>query len=793
MRWNGLAAGSLAAGDAHRAEEWLRQAVACDRFRESAVRQLLQLLHDSGRTTEAGAVYRSLVEAFRRERPDQIPETSTRELFKRVTQSPENATSLRELPKANPSAHILPIPVSYLIGRDRECDAVTAKFSSSRLVTLIGPGGIGKTRLALEVAHRIASRYVDGAAFVDLTALPAGDELQPVLQAVAAALTVSGRAVDQKGEEALSAALNGSSMLLIVDNCEQVAVPCATLIAYLLRRVKGLHVLATSRETLRIAGERPYRVPPLMLPPVPSVCTPATVMESAAGRLFIDRVSLPNYVVTEDESRLVGWICRTLDGIPLAIELAAAAVDRLESTAGVVEAMQASFWFLQEGDRTGPDRYQTLRSTVEWSYLLLAPLDRTFLHQSSLLLGGGTSATFGAICAIPDPTLALERLRAAFLVVTDGPQRYRLPEPVRQYAQEALVASGEAETVAQRHAVHFTELSEVIEKEAIGVRQAELFERLEMDRANFHVALMWAKRTREEGAGEIGHRLIAALWKFWMVKGGLRAAEEIAAQILSAIQKRKPSPHRLKALNGAGNMAFLLGDYGKARDRFAACQALARQLHDLRAEAMAVGGLANVAQSTGDYATARAGFEACLHIFHELKDEERTAVTFGNLANLASYQADYAAAIHWHEQCLGLLRQGGDTHDLALALNNLAHTLLLSERFIEVMSVLAEVFRVSASVGSKRALLQGMSIAMTLSIRAGDLDRAATLLAFSEHQREAAQIALPEGAKVGELRLRQECRDQLGEVAFRDAQARGREMETAEAVALAAHCPLPVT
>ncbi|MES2461358.1 MAG: hypothetical protein V4671_12310, partial [Armatimonadota bacterium] len=580
------------------------------------------------RTTEAGSVYRSLLDAFRRERPDQLPEISTRDLFRRLNrESKEEPISVPPMASVSvPPPYRLPEPVSILIGRDRECDAIISRFGTARLVTLIGMGGIGKTRLAWEVARRLAPRYSGGAVFVDLSALPPTDDLRPIFQAMSVALHLPGSPVDTTGEGALLDSLNGRDLLLWLDNCEQFSSQFAAFVKRILQRVPGLRVLATSREALRVAGERPYRVPPLTLPPAPSACTAEVVLNSAAGRLFAERVALPDFVLSDADAASVGWICRALDGIPLAIELAAAALDRTGTIEALIAAMHTSLWFLREGDRTGPDRYQTLRATVEWSYQRLTPAEQAFLSRASVLVGGGTAAAYSAVCAVPDPLPVLDRLLAASLLLKDERQRYRLSEPIRQYAGEVLQGTRDAEDAPRRHAGYFTTLAEETAAMAIGSRQAEVHDGLEVERANLQKALEWAKTEDGTPGDAIGLRLIASLWQFWVARGGLRSAEEIVRGLLAKSDTALAPPALcLTALNGAGNMAFLLGDYQAAERRFNDCYRLSRSLNDRRAEAKALGGMANIAQSRREYLAAQQGFEACLTIFQELQDEQRAA------------------------------------------------------------------------------------------------------------------------------------------------------------------------
>lgn len=778
-----LAEDASYSADLGQSEVWLRQAIACDPLRESAVRKLLLVLQAAGKTTEAEPLYRDLVAVLRRDRPDHMPEASTRELYQRINQG-----SVYD-PKPPPVANVprivnLPAPINSLVGREKDCEEIAARFLTARLVTLIGPGGIGKTRLALEVARRTQESYRSGAVFADFSALLPAASTAQFVQVLAESVHLS-EVVDKGNDDALLAALSERELLLVLDNCEHVLPVCASLIKSLLQKAPNLHILATSREALQVSGERPYRVPCLTLPPASDAST-ASVLQSEAGRLFLERVFLLDFLVTEREAPLLAWICHTLDGIPLAIELAAAALDTLPSVEALAEQIRTSFWFLQGGDRTAPDRYQRLEAAIAWSYELLTPEEQTFLRGFSVLTGGGTIDASEAVCAVSDGMHFISRLvsksliapmRSGFRGASGRTSRFRLSDPVRQYGREKLEAAGEAHKASYRHAAYFTGMAEAAEPEIAGPRQAEWLDRLESERVNLQAALSWCSRASDGEAAEMGLRLAGALWRFWIARGGLVAGEELMTKVLER-GKDAPVSQRLKAMNGAGNLAYFRGDYTLAHTCFHECLRLAQQQQNRASEAAAYGGLASVAIGQGDFPRARALFETSLQIFGELQDRHRVALVLGNLANVATYQRDFARATARHWESVGLLRElGKDPYNLVLSLNNLSHTLLEAGDLDAVPTLLEEIFTICRDTNNRRGLIHGIANAITLAVLREEAHSAALMMGIHDTLRTKSQIPLSLGAETEYQRMREKINEFLGEARFAEALEQGMCLE----------------
>ena len=552
--------------------------------------------------------------------------------------------------KGGPRPDNLPIEPTPLVGRGRELDALRRRLlgppapalsgtpadrapaaapgAAARLVTLTGPPGIGKTRLALAVAASLVEAFPGGAWLVELAAL-ADAALVP--QAVAAALGVP----EEPGRPlpaTLAGALRPRRLLLVLDNCEHLVEACARLAETLLAACPRVQVLATSREALGIAGEVPFRVPPLALPPGAAaapgggVAGPSTAAEAltayAAVHLFVSRAAtlVPAFAVTAQNAAAVAQLCRRLDGLPLALELAAARVPLL-GVDGLLGRLEDRFRLLTGGSRTALDRHRTLRSTVDWSYALLTPSEQVLFDRLSAFAGGFTLEAAEAVCAAGADEAPARSLLGATEVLDllgrlvdkslvqadgqgrpDGAVRYRLLETLREYGRERLAASGGAEATHARHAAHFLAAAEAAAPHLHGPAQAAWLDRLEADHENLRQALRWLIDRSEAAAGM---RLAAALRLFWLVRGFRREGRGWLAALLAlpdASGGDVPPGVRGRALLTAGFLAGHDGDRDAARERCRASLALLRAHGDRPGTAFSLQILGLNALSRGDVA-----------------------------------------------------------------------------------------------------------------------------------------------------------------------------------------------
>ncbi len=475
----------------------------------------------------------------------------------------------------------LPLPLTSFIGRERELAYVTSRLRTSRLLTLTGPAGIGKTRLALEAARVVAATYQDGVRLADLS--PLADEAL-VARSVAAACGVTEQP-ERPLQSSLVDALGARQILLVLDNCEHLVEASAELAEVLLRACPRFTLLATSREVLGVAGESAWQVPPLVLPDLAGKGTTAALASSEAVRLFVERAELvqPGFAVTAVNAPVIAQICRRLDGMPLAIELAAARV-RGMTVEQIAARLDDRFRLLTGGTRTAQRRQQTLRSALDWSHDLLAADERVVLRRLAVFAGGFTLEAVEAVCAsepvgartVVDCLLRLvdKSLVAAEVQAEQG--RYRLLETVREYAAERLLEAGEAAWTRIRHRDWYLGLAEQAASGLTGPDENIWMDRLSAEHDNLRAAIEWSRSDPNETATEL--RMCAALGRFWR----WRHPTEGRARLLEALARADlaHTPSRTIALNWAGVLEFFYGNVERSRQLLEEAVEVARAVGD---------------------------------------------------------------------------------------------------------------------------------------------------------------------------------------------------------------------
>ena len=501
--------------------------------------------------------------------------------------------------------HNLPVLLTNFIGRDQEIAQLVRLVASTRLLTLTGAGGCGKTRLALELAANVLDRFPDGVWFVDLAAV-----YNPslVTQTVASVLDVR-EGPNRPIREALLDYVRSRQILLVLDNCEHLITACAQLAEALLRAAVRLCILATSREVLGITGETIWRVPSLSVPEPLQPRSAESLVKYDAVRLFIERAAAVDaaFTVTGANASMVARVCHRLDGIPLAIELAAARVNVL-SIEQIDSRLNDRFRLLTGGSRTAVPRQRTLKATVDWSYDLLSDSERQLLRRLSVFAGGWTmeaaeEVTSGNGCEREDVLDFLSRLIDKSLVNVDSDidesRRYRFLETVRQYARERLLQSGEAERLGDRHLAFFQELVQRAEPELNRAGQVTWLNRLQREHDNLRLALEWCLASPERGEQSL--ELATALCWFWMKRGYFREGQEYLERALSAIGNA-PSVLRAKALMSLGSMTFFQGDFVRSRVLLEEAATLGRAAGDLSVVGFSLGMMAVALLEFGDIA-----------------------------------------------------------------------------------------------------------------------------------------------------------------------------------------------
>ncbi len=660
--------------------------------------------------------------------------------------APLNSLDNPELPNN------LPPQVTSFVGREKEIREVKSLLGKTRLLTLSGSGGCGKTRLALQVAAEVLEDFPEGVWLVELAALTDSALLASTVAQSLGIKEQSGQTIQQT----LSDSLKSKTLLLLLDNCEHLLSACAHLTASLLRSCPQVKVLATSREALGIGGEQSYRVPSLTSPDLKQKATPQSLSQYEAVQLFIDRACFhkSDFAVTNSNAPSLAQLCHRLDGIPLAIELAAARVRSLP-VEEINTRLDHRFRLLTGGDRAALPRQQTLRALIDWSYDLLTLQEKLLLGRLSVFAGGWTLTAAEAVCvgessfgesledwevfdlltSLADKSLVLSEERS-------GSASYRFLETVRQYGFDRLSDSGESEAVRARHRGFFLSFVEEAEPQLRGGEQGEWLDLLEAEHENLRSALEWsmvAKRAEE------CLRLCGALWRFWFTRGYLSEGREWCARALGTAGAEERTSERAKVLNGVGVLAYTQGDDGSAQAFYEESLTIFREIGDLRGIATSLNGLGHVSYDQGDYGSARTFYEESLTIFREIGDLRGIALSLNNLGFVSSSQGDYSSARTFYEESLTIFREIGDRRSIALSL--------------EVFARLAA----KNSRSEQDAVLWGAAEALRRQIGAPlPPDER------EEHERDVAQM-----------------RQSLGEEAFSAAWVAGGAMTLEQAIALA--------
>ena len=569
----------------------------------------------------------------------------------------------------NYSSGDLPIELSSFVGREREIAELKRLLTGpTRLLTLTGPGGCGKTRLAMAVAFGVVEDFEDGAWSVGLA--PISDPAL-VVQEATRVLGVR-EAPGRTPTEALVEHLGSKRLLLILDNCEHLVEACAALAGTLLRSCPGLRILATSREALGIAGESAWVVPSLSLPDLERPPDLGYLARSEAVRLFVERAKgASGFGLTGGNAPAVGRVCRRLEGIPLAIELAAARTKVL-SAEQIFQRLEDSLKLLAGRDRTAPARQRTLRGTMDWSYGLLGEQERKLFGRLSVFAGGWTLEAAEAVAAGDgievDVLDLLSQLVDKSMVVAEpggeGAARYRMLEPIRQYGKERLEESGEAERVWEKHARIFLAVAEEAEPELRGARQGEWLERLGVEHHNCREALSWAL---EREKAEMGLRLGGALGEFWVLRGHLDEGRRWLEAIL-AIGGPAPEAARAKALRQAGWIVWEQGDYERSMALNEASLALFRELGDETGVARSLFALGMVELHREKLAHASALLEEAIEIERASGDTAGVARVLPSLGLVAVVRHDFEQALALHEESLAMAREAGDDFVIGFSL-----------------------------------------------------------------------------------------------------------------------------
>lgn len=636
----------------------------------------------------------------------------------------------------------LPASLNSFVGREREIAELKELLSTTRLITLTSMGGTGKTRLSLQVAAAVASEYTHGVWFVELAAL---NDARLVPQAVATVLGV-GEAAGRPITEALESFVKDRQLLIVLDNCEHLSEAAAAIAKTLLRAGRGVQVLASSRERLHVMGETAYVVPPLTLPAAEEIQVDAMPRYDAL-RLFVERATAAHakFRVTAENVSVIAEICRKLDGIPLAIELAAARVYAM-SVEQIAARLSDRFALLTSGDKTAMLRQQTLRASIDWSVDLLSPAERSLLQQLSVFAGGWTLDAAEKVVQLESPTegqqnvvdVLIQLVEKSLVMMDADGERYRMLETVRQYAREQLSKSGSERDVRSRHLDCYLALAEQARPELAGAQQGLWLARLDTERENFLAAHAYARQI--EQGGELDLRLVWALKPYWITRGLLALGLQMTLEALAHPLARERNLARSRGLFLAGQICMFMGSYSDAKLNLEESRNIACEIGERRSEAIALQPLGMVHLSSGDRATARTYLSDALSLSIEMGDKREISTACNALAQLERMDGDLSKAESLYVQSLSLLRELGDRKNIAISLLNISMVAIERRALESARGSLIEALAITDEVASRRigqSVLEGVA-----GLAAACEDWAAAIIFFGAAETQATFTGL---------------------------------------------------
>ncbi len=682
--------------------------------------------------------------------------------------------------------HNLPPQLTHFIGREKVVAEVKAFVSVQRLVTLIGPGGAGKTRLSLQVAHELLETFTDGVWFVELAPI---NEAGLIAQTVATTIGLHEEPGKSIGAT-LSDRLRARQALLILDNCEHLVQAAAQFADGLLRGCPDLHMITSSREGLGVAGEVLYRVPPLATPDPKHLPPLETMAQYEAVKLFVDRAASvkPGFTITDQNASAIAQVCVRLDGIPLAIELAAARAKMLTPDQ-IAARLDDRFRLLTGGSRTALPRQQTLRAAIDWSFDLLSIEERALMRRLSVFVGGWTLESAEAIGAgdgVEDYAVLdiLESLLNKSMVAADLEQgheaRYRMLETIGDYALDKLVEAGEGDRIRQAHFDFLLNLAVAAEPKLMrGREQASWLDRLEIERDNLRAALEWAIKANRI---EVAMHLATALGSFWNERGYFQEGRQWLEAGL-AQRDRLPKDVLAQTLRAAGRLAGRQGDFDRAEAYAQESVTLWRELGDKAKLARALNTLAAVHSERGEVAGSAAYNEEVLQLSRELSDSWGVAQALSDVGWSAIFLGEYERGTPLLEESLALQRQLQDTFGIAWSALALGVARFLQSKIDPAATLMAESLQLFSALHNQWFIAGCLEVIAGIAGARGQPQRAAQLLGAHDRLVETMGAKIP---VFWERSIRQPLLAQLGtaidEETFKVEWSKGHALALEQAV-----------
>jgi predicted ATPase/DNA-binding SARP family transcriptional activator len=775
--------------------EWGEKWIALGQKPEAAYRYLMSAHAAKGDLSKVVGTYERFVKSMREFGVE--PSEQTRLLYESLKSGamvPHSSPQARKGERARPSATAsnIPVPLTSFVGRDKELKHIAKLLSDSRLVTLTGPGGVGKTRLAIQAARNFLQAAKAEVYWIGLVGI---SDPNLIPQEIAKALQVH-EVQPQPLIDTVTGHLMSKEVLLIFDNCEQMIRGCAQYAEQLLAACPKLKILATSIEGLGLFNETTWQVPSLPLPETKRVASVKELQQYASIELFQARAvnAKSAFKLSEENVNVVARICQRLDGIPLAIELAAARIKVL-SVDEIGERIDDRFSLLTSGSRTAIPRHQTLRATIDWSHDLLSEPERILFRRLAVFAGSFTLEASEAVCSAGDlnPVDLLDTLgrlvdKSLVIVQTESSQgrtRYRLLETIRQYALEKLVGANEAHEIRLKDAEFYVNMAEQAEPEFYGSESSLWFRRLDNELDNIRSAIEWSTAS---GRADLALRILGSLVYFWF-SHGLVGSEwnDSVQEALARPEGRERTIARAKALNGIGFMYWADIYPTVKRAELEEALSIGRELADSWNTAVALRNLGLHENIEGNYEAAGTFLERSLEIWAAMgaSGNMGKANTLIFLGDVALNQSDRPRARSLMQEASEILREPGDMNFRAYAVRRLGHLAWLDGDFEQAEARCAESLKLNQGAGDPRGVFASMAGFGAIATAKSEYERAATLLGAVDSQLAAVSVKLLYMDRMEYERNLAILREKLTKKAFDKCWAKGHAFSLDEAIAMA--------